>query len=103
LVIDANLMIQYSNGSIFLAFQKEQSVLGVISAPSAIKVVQIKKKRAVPCWKHTASWRSGLMREWNRQATSLPVDKIVEALKDILKEAKTTTIYAERLCRFHQA
>jgi len=83
--------------NIFSSFfaTKESSVLGVDIGPSSIKVVQLKKKggRAVletygelvlGPYAGTDSGRS----------TVLGTEKLTEALKDLLKEANTTTLNA---------
>lgn len=83
-----NLM--QSLGSIF--GKKEQSVLGIDIGSSAIKVVQIKRKHGKAVLETYGELALGPYAgiEVGR-ATNLPTDKLVEALKDILREAKTTT------------
>ncbi len=75
--------------------KKSESVLGIDIGSSAIKVVQIKKKRGRAVLETYGELAlgpySGL--EVGR-ATSLSNEKIIEALKDILREAKTTTSFA---------
>jgi type IV pilus assembly protein PilM len=73
-------------------FNKETSVLGVDIGSSAIKIVQIKKKRGRAVLETYGELALGPYAgiEVGR-ATSLPVEKIVEALKDVLRESKTTT------------
>src|SRR3989344_4519737 len=73
-------------------FKKESSVLGIDIGSSAIKVVQIKKKRGRAVLETYGELALGPYAgiEVGR-AASVPADKIVEAIKDILKEAKTTT------------
>jgi len=73
-------------------FKKESSVLGVDIGSSAIKVVQIKKKRGRAVLETYGELALGPYAgiEVGR-ATQLPADKIIEALKDILRESKTTT------------
>jgi len=74
-------------------FKKETSVLGVDIGSSAIKVVQIKKKRGRAVLETYGELALGPYggTEIGR-AVSLPPDKLVEAIKDILREAKTTTV-----------
>ncbi len=73
-------------------FKKESSVLGVDIGSSAIKVVQIKKKRGRAVLETYGELALGPYAgiEVGR-ATQLPAEKIVEAIKDILRESKTTT------------
>src|SRR4051812_9943942 len=73
-------------------FKKESSVLGVDIGSSAIKVVQIKKKRGRAVLETYGELALGPYAgiEVGR-ATQLPADKIIEAVKDILRESKTTT------------
>ena len=75
--------------------KKDQSVLGIDIGSSAIKVVQIKKKRGKAVLETYGELALGPYAgiEVGR-ATSLNNDKIIEALRDILREAKTTTINA---------
>lgn len=82
--------------SIFSIFSsKGQSVLGVDIGSSAIKVVQIKKKRGKAVLETYGELALGPYSgiEVGR-ATNLPVEKIVDALRDILRESKTTTLSA---------
>lgn len=73
--------------------QKGQSVLGVDIGSSAIKIVQIKKKRGRAVLETYGELALGPYAgiEVGR-STSLPKEKIIEALRDILREAKTTTV-----------
>ncbi len=73
-------------------FKKESSVLGIDIGSSAIKIIQIKKKRGRAVLETYGELALGPYAgiEVGR-AASVPADKIVEAIKDILKEAKTTT------------
>lgn len=77
-------------GSIF--GKKEQSVLGIDIGSSAIKVVQIKRKRGRAVLETYGELALGPYAgiEVGR-ATALEAPKIAEALKDILREAKTST------------
>lgn len=72
---------------------KSQSVLGVDIGSSAIKVVQIRKKRGRAVLETYGELALGPYAgiEVGR-STNLPKEKIVEAMKDILREAKTTTV-----------
>lgn len=82
--------------SIFSIFSsKSQSVLGVDIGSSAIKVVQVKKKRGKAVLETYGELALGPYSgiEVGR-ATNLPVEKIVGALRDILRESKTTTLSA---------
>lgn len=82
-------------GNILSFFSKKsQSVLGIDIGSSAIKVVQIKKKggRAVlETYGELALGPYGGV-EIGR-SVNLSTDKIIEALKDILRESKTTTSF----------
>jgi len=74
-------------------FKKETSVLGIDIGSSSIKVIQLKKKRGravLETYGELALGPYGSL-EVGR-AVSLTPDKIVEAMKDILREAKTTTV-----------
>lgn len=74
-------------------FKKETSVLGLDVGSSAIKVVQIKKKHGRAVLETYGELALGPYAEQEiGRATNLPPDKIIEALKDILREAKTTTV-----------
>ncbi len=73
-------------------FKKQVSVLGIDIGSSAIKVIQIKKKRGravLETYGELALGPYGGV-EIGR-AVNLSKEKIIEAIKDILKEAKTTT------------
>ena len=73
--------------------KQSESVLGIDIGSSAIKIVQIKKKRGRAVLETYGELALGPYAgiEVGR-STNLPNEKIVEALKDILREAKTTTI-----------
>ena len=82
-----------SIGSFFASlFSKETSVLGVDIGSSAIKIVQIKKKRGRAVLETYGELALGPYAgiEVGR-AVALPVEKTIEAIKDLLKESKTTT------------
>lgn len=73
--------------------KKEKSVIGIDIGSSAIKIVQIKKKRGRAVLETYGELALGPYSgiEVGR-STVLPREKIVEALKDILRESKTTTL-----------
>lgn len=73
-------------------FKKDVSVLGVDIGSSAIKIVQIKKKRGRAVLETYGELAVGPYAgiEVGRAAT-LESAKTIEALKDLLREAKTTT------------
>jgi type IV pilus assembly protein PilM len=72
--------------------KKNDSVIGVDIGSSAIKIVQIKKKKGKAVLETYGELALGPYAgiEIGR-ATSLPMDKIAEALSDVLREANTTT------------
>jgi type IV pilus assembly protein PilM len=73
--------------------KKEQSVIGVDIGSSAIKVVQVKKKRGRVVLETYGELSLGPYGEVEvGRATNLPPEKLAEALKDILRESKTTTL-----------
>lgn len=74
-------------------FKKETSVLGIDIGSSAVKVVQIKKKRGKAVLETYGELALGPYAgiEVGR-ATNLPPEKKIEAIKDILRESKTTTV-----------
>ncbi len=73
-------------------FKKESSILGIDIGSSAIKVIQIKKKHGRAVLETYGELAIGPYAgiEVGRSA-NIPADKIVEAVRDILKESKTTT------------
>ena len=75
--------------------RKSRSVLGIDIGTSAIKVVQIKKKRGRAVLETYGELALGPYSgiEIGR-STNLSTEKMVEALKDILRESKTTTVSA---------
>src|SRR4051812_30231473 len=82
--------ILQSLGSIF--GKKEESVLGIDIGSSAIKVVQIKRKRGRAVLETYGELALGPYAGTEvGRATALQPEKLAEALKDILREAKTTT------------
>lgn len=74
-------------------FKKDASVLGIDIGSSSVKVVQIKKKRGRAVLETYGELALGPYAgiEVGR-ATNLPTEKIIEAVRDILREAKTTTL-----------
>lgn len=74
-------------------FKKETSVLGIDIGSSSIKVVQIKKKRGKAVLETYGELSLGPYGgvEVGR-AVALTPDKQVEAIRDVLREAKTTTL-----------
>jgi type IV pilus assembly protein PilM len=82
--------------NILSIFSKQsQSVLGIDIGSSAIKVVQIKKKRGKAVLETYGELALGPYAgiEVGR-STNLSTEKTIEALRDILREAKTTTTSA---------
>ncbi len=72
--------------------KKGQSVLGIDIGSSAIKVVQLRKKRGRAVLETYGELALGPYAQIEvGRSTNLPKEKIIEALKDILREAKTTT------------
>jgi type IV pilus assembly protein PilM len=74
-------------------FKKESSVLGVDIGSSAIKVVQVKKKRGKAVLETYGELALGPYNgvEIGR-SVALPQEKTIEAIKDILRESKTSTV-----------
>ena len=74
-------------------FKKEKSVLGIDIGSSAIKIVQIKKKHGRAVLETYGELALGPYAgiEMGR-ATSLPTEKTIEAVKDIIREAKVSTM-----------
>ncbi|MCX6719368.1 MAG: type IV pilus assembly protein PilM [Candidatus Taylorbacteria bacterium] len=74
-------------------FNKDNSVLGVDIGSSAVKIVQIKKKHGRAVLETYGELALGPYAgvEIGR-ATSLSTEKLIEAVKDIMREAKTTTL-----------
>ncbi len=73
-------------------FKKETSVLGIDIGSSAVKVVQVKKRHGRAVLETYGELALGPYAgiEVGR-AVSLPADKVIEAIRDILHESKTTT------------
>lgn len=73
--------------------KRSQSVLGIDIGSSAIKIVQIRRKRGRAVLETYGELALGPYAQTEiGRSTNLPQDKIIEALKDILIEAKTTTV-----------
>jgi type IV pilus assembly protein PilM len=73
-------------------FKKDESVLGVDIGSSSIKVVQLKKKRGKAILQTYGELALGPYAGLEvGQSASLKPDKIVEALRDLLRESKTST------------
>jgi type IV pilus assembly protein PilM len=71
---------------------KEESVFGIDIGSSSIKVVQLKKKKGKAILETYGELALGPYRGFQiGQSTNLPPEKIVEALKDAMKEANVTT------------
>ena len=72
--------------------KKGGSVLGIDIGSSAIKIVQLRKQGSRAILETYGELALGPYAKAEiGQATNLPPDKIIEALKDILKESNTTT------------
>ena len=73
-------------------FKKESSVLGIDIGSSAVKVVQIKKKHGKAVLQTYGELALGPYGGLEiGRAVALQSEKTIEAIKDILREAKTTT------------
>ena len=74
-------------------FKKDTSVLGIDIGSSAVKIVQIKKKHGKAVLETYGELALGpyATTEVGR-AVSLTPEKTIEAVRDILREAKTTTV-----------
>jgi len=73
-------------------FKKEVSVLGVDIGSSAIKLVQIKRKHGRAVLQTYGELALGPYAGMEvGQSAALQADKIIEAIKDVLRESKTTT------------
>lgn len=71
---------------------KEESVLGVDIGSASIKVVQLKKKKGKAVLETYGELSLGPYGGFQiGQATNLPPEKIIEVLKDAMKEANITT------------
>jgi hypothetical protein len=91
----------FSLPSLSSLFSKEsKSVLGIDIGTSSIKVVQLRRERGRVVLETYGAIALGPYAgvEIGR-ATSLPADKIAEALKDVIREANVTT--ADAACLSH--
>jgi type IV pilus assembly protein PilM len=75
--------------------KKDNSVLGIDIGSSAIKIVQLRKKKGRAILETYGELALGPYggTEMGR-ATNLSTDKLIEALNDVLKESNTTTKFA---------
>ncbi len=83
-----------SLSNIFSSFfsSKEESVFGIDIGASSIKVVQLKKKKGKAILETYGELSLGPYAGFQvGQATNLPPEKIIEVLKDVMKEANITT------------
>lgn len=83
-----------SLSNIFKSFlsSKEESVLGIDIGASSIKVVQLKKKKGKAVLETYGELALGPYAGFQiGQATNLPPEKIIEVLKDVMKESNITT------------
>lgn len=72
--------------------KKNDSVLGIDIGSSAIKIVQIRKKKGKAVLETYGELALGPYAGTEiGRATNLPMEKIAEALNDVLREAKATT------------
>ena len=79
-------------GKIFGGLKSSKSVLGIDISSSSIKVVQIKKEKGAAVLETYGELALGPYSGQNSgQATSLSSEKMIGALKDLLKEANVTT------------
>lgn len=73
--------------------KKEKSVLGVDIGSSSLKVVQLRREKGQAVLETYGELALGPYGgKGAGQATNLPVEKITESLKDLLREAKVTAI-----------
>jgi len=79
-------------GNLFGGSRKEKTVIGIDIGSSAIKIVQLSKKKGKAVLNTYGAISLGpYANEEVGKATSLSEGKLIVALNDILKEAKTTT------------
>ncbi|MEI7513528.1 MAG: type IV pilus assembly protein PilM [bacterium] len=86
--------MSYSFSNIFKSFlnSKEESVFGVDIGSASIKIVQLKKKKGKAVLETYGELALGPYGGFQTgQATNLPPEKIIEALKDVMKESNITT------------
>jgi type IV pilus assembly protein PilM len=82
-------------GGTQIRFSPESSAIGIDVGSSAIKVVQLKKEKGRIILETYGELALGPYAGLEiGQATVLPNDKLVEAIKDILRESHTTTLNA---------
>jgi len=75
-----------------LVVKQSPSVLGIDISSSSIKVVQLRKKSGKAVLETYGEISLGPYAETEvGRATNLPTEKIIEALKDVMREAKVTT------------
>lgn len=71
---------------------KEESVIGIDIGSASIKVVQLKRKKGKAVLETYGELSLGPYAGFQTgQATNLPPEKIIEALKDVMKEGNITT------------
>ena len=76
----------------FFPAQKATSVIGIDVGSSSVKVVQVKKKGGKAVLETYGEIALGPYAQTDLgRATILPADKVSEAIKDLLREANTTT------------
>jgi type IV pilus assembly protein PilM len=84
-----------SLGDAKLSFSNEKSAIGIDIGSSAIKIVQLRKEKGKAILETYGELALGPYAGLEvGQATNLPNEKIVEALKDLMREAHTTTLNA---------
>lgn len=84
-----------SLGDAKLTFSNEKSAIGIDIGSSAIKIVQLRKEKGKAILETYGELALGPYAGLEvGQATNLPNEKIVEALKDLMREAHTTTLNA---------
>jgi len=77
---------------ILKSFKSNKSVLGVDISSSSIKIVQVRKEKGKAILETYGELALGPYTGLEQgQSTSLPIPKMTEALKDLLKEANVTT------------
>lgn len=93
-VIAGKLLVIYNSIMSLLSFliKKQESVLGIDIGSSAMKIVQVRKKRGKVVLETYGELSLGPYAgiEVGR-STNLPPEKLAEALKDIIRESKAST------------
>jgi type IV pilus assembly protein PilM len=85
-------MVSFFGG---LFAKKGESVIGIDIGSSSVKVVQLKKRGGRAVLETYGALALGPYANLEiGRATRLPIEKVMEALRDILREAKTTTVNA---------